>query len=139
MQGFNVIAVYNTAGTSILMCKRRKNPYIGLLNLVGGKIEKDENGLDAAYRELEEETAVSRRDITLAHLMDYTYYFYDLYLEVYFGVLNKHVDVCGTENDLVWVDLDEDFFDDTKFAGQGNIGHILKQIEQVKGRYEDTL
>jgi 8-oxo-dGTP diphosphatase len=139
MQGFNVIAVYNATGTNILMCKRRKNPYMGLLNLVGGKIENEEDGLNAAYRELEEETAVSRRDITLAHLLDYTYYFHDCYLEVYFGVLNKHVDVCGTENDLVWVDLGQDFFDSSKFAGEGNIGHIIKQIEQVKERYEDTL
>jgi 8-oxo-dGTP diphosphatase len=98
---------------------------------VGGKIENGEDGLNAAYRELEEETAISRRDITLTHLMDYTYYIHDFYLEVYFGVLNKHVEVRGTENDLMWIDLNQDFFDDTKFAGEGNIGHILKQIEQT--------
>jgi 8-oxo-dGTP diphosphatase len=131
LQGYNVIVVYNAAETSILMCRRRKNPYKGLLNLVGGKIENGEDGLNAAYRELEEETAISRRDITLTHLMDYTYYIHDFYLEVYFGVLNKHVEVRGTENDLMWIDLNQDFFDDTKFAGEGNIGHILKQIEQT--------
>jgi len=56
MQGYNVIVVYNTNVDRILMCKRLKNPYLGLSNLVGGKIESGENGLESAYRELLEET-----------------------------------------------------------------------------------
>jgi 8-oxo-dGTP diphosphatase len=131
MQGYNVIAVFDSAGKNLLMCRRRKDPYKGLLNLVGGKIELSEDGLDAAYRELLEETAIRRDDITLSHLMDYTYYLQEFYLEVYFGTLKRHVAVSGTENDLHWVDLDQDFFDLTRFAGEGNIGHILEQIKQA--------
>ena len=56
------------------MCKRKKDPYKGLANFVGGKIEKNENGLDAAYRELEEETTITKDDIMLLHIMDFTYY-----------------------------------------------------------------
>ena len=70
--------------SNLLMCRRRKDPYKGLLNLVGGKIEPGEDGLGAAYRELQEETAISRDDIELFHLMDYTYYYQDFRLEVYF-------------------------------------------------------
>ena len=51
MRGYNVIVVYNENADKILMCKRKKDPYKGLANFVGGKIEKNENGLDAAYRE----------------------------------------------------------------------------------------
>lgn len=50
---FNIIAVFDKDCENILMCKRRKNPYKGLYNLVGGKIENGEDGLSAAYRELE--------------------------------------------------------------------------------------
>ncbi len=39
------------------MCKRTKDPYVGMYNLVGGKIEKDDDRLNEAYRELVEETA----------------------------------------------------------------------------------
>ena len=53
MQGYNAIVVFCENADKMLMCKRRKNPYKGLSNFVGGKIEKNENGLDAAYRELE--------------------------------------------------------------------------------------
>lgn len=129
MQGYNAIVVFNKNVDKLLMCKRRKNPYMGLSNFVGGKIEKNENGLDAAYRELEEETTISRKDIILSHLMDFTYYFGNCYLEVYVGKLNKAINVSGDENDLYWSTLDKDFFDATQYAGEGNIRHIMMQIE----------
>ena len=132
MQGYNIIAIFNEHADKILMCKRRKNPYKGLSNFVGGKIEAHENGLDAAYRELEEETAITSDDIILSHLMDFTYYFENCYLEVYVGKLNKEKDVIGEENELYWSTLDHDFFDVTKYAGEGIIGHIMKHIKMFQ-------
>ena len=117
MRGYNVIVVYNENADKILMCKRKKDPYKGLANFVGGKIEKNENGLDAAYRELEEETTITKDDIMLLHIMDFTYYIENYYLEVYVGKLNKIVDVNGTENKLFWSTLDNNFFDETQYAG----------------------
>ncbi len=132
MQGYNVIAVYNESCEEILMCKRRKNPYKGLSNLVGGKIENNENGLAAAYRELQEETAIGKADIVLLHLMDFTYFMDNCYVEVYVGKLNKDFTVLGDENDLYWSDLNCNFFDMTQYAGEGNIGHIIEHIKMSK-------
>lgn len=129
MQGYNVIAVFNEKSDRVLMCRRRKNPYKGLSNFVGGKIEPDEDGFDAAYRELEEETAITKDDIVLSHLMDFTYHFENCYLEIYVGKLNKAVDIKGDENELYWSTLENDFFDVTKYAGEGNIGHIMLHIK----------
>lgn len=129
MQGYNIIVVFNESADKILMCKRIKNPYKGLSNFVGGKIEKGENGFDAAYRELEEETAITKNDIILSHLMDFTYYYEDCYLEVYVGKLNKNANVSGDENKLYWSELTQNFFDATQYAGEGNIGHIMMHIE----------
>ena len=56
MQGYNLIVVFSEDRTKMLMCRRLKEPYMGLYNFVGGKIEKGEDGIDAAYRELREET-----------------------------------------------------------------------------------
>ena len=42
MIGYNVIVVFNETEDKILMCKRRNNPYKGLSNFVGGKIEENE-------------------------------------------------------------------------------------------------
>jgi 8-oxo-dGTP diphosphatase len=128
MQGLNVIWVFNQTADKVLMCKRRKEPYKGLLNLVGGKIEPNEDGMTAAYRELHEETGIA--DIELRRLMDFTYYLEDACrVEVYVGRLKCDVEVCGDENELVWIDVSEDFFDMSRFAGEGNIGHIFEIIK----------
>lgn len=36
----NVIVIFDKKFENILMCKRTKEPYMGMYNLVGGKIEK---------------------------------------------------------------------------------------------------
>lgn len=133
MQGYNLIVVFNENEDKILMCKRKRNPYKGLSNFVGGKIEENEAGTDAAYRELQEETSITRDDIKLTHLMDFTYYLDNSCVEVYVGKLNKLVPIEGYENDLYWSALDRDFFDKSKYAGEGNIGHIMRHIEIAKG------
>ena len=132
MQGYNTIVVFNETADKMLMCKRRRNTYKGLSNFVCGKIEKNENGLDAAYRELEEETSITKNDIILSHLMDFTYHLSNCYLEVYVGKLNKAVNVSGDENDLYWTTLEHNFFDATKYAGEGNIGHIMMHVEMYR-------
>lgn len=137
MRGYNLIAVFNREEDKVLMCKRKKNTYKGLANLVGGKIEKNENGIEAAYRELQEETTITRDDIILYHLMDFTYYGEGCFIEVYVGKLNKQIKVSGDENELFWSDLEQDFSDESKYAGNGNIDHIMKVIKQYKeGRQE---
>ncbi|MFD0871902.1 mutator mutT protein [Chlamydia abortus] len=135
MQGYNVLMVYSKDMDRLLMCKRLKDPYKGLSNLVGGKIENGESGLDAAYRELYEETNISREHITLHHLMDFKYYFQNCYVEVYAGRLKEDVEISGDENELYWSDLNRDFFDMTLFAGEGNIGHMIEQVKMSKNRF----
>jgi 8-oxo-dGTP diphosphatase len=137
MQGYNVLMIYNKEMDRLLMCKRLKDPYKGLRNLIGGKIEPGEEGLAAAYRELFEESGISKEDIALHHLMDFTYYLHHCYIEVYVGRLNREVPVSGDENILYWSDLDQDFFDMTLFAGEGNIGHMIEQVKLWKDRLLD--
>lgn len=136
MQGYNIIMIYNQNMNELLMCKRLKNPYKGLSNLVGGKIEFEETGIDAAYRELFEETSISKKDVTLHHVMDFTYYYQNCYVEVYAGRLINNVMVSGDENELYWSDLNKDFFDKGRYAGEGNIGHMIEQVNMFK---EDIL
>ena len=132
MKKLNVIIVFNNKEDKILMCKRTKEPYKGKLNLVGGKVEKDEDELHAAYRELEEETGITKNDIILTNLMNFEYKMSDMELEVYAGKLNKDVKLVEEINKLVWVDKNDNFFDIQKYAGEGNIGHMLKQVEIYK-------
>lgn len=91
MKKLNVILVYNKEENKILMCKREKEPYKGKFNLVGGKLEKNETEMEAAYRELKEETGITNNDITLTHMMNFQYKMLDMELEVFVGKLNKEV------------------------------------------------
>ena len=128
MKKSNVILVYNKED-KILMCKREKEPYKGKFNLVGGKVEQNEDELHAAYRELQEETGITNTDIVLTHIMNFQYKLSDMELEVYAGRLNKDVELIEEVNKLYWIDKKENFFDMNKFAGEGNIGHMVQQVE----------
>ena len=131
MQGYNIIVVFDERRERVLLCRRRKEPYKGLLNFVGGKIEPGEEGLAAAYRELREETGLTEADISLFHFMDLTSSRgAPCRLEVYAGRLKGPAQARGEENQLIWQDAKEDMFDRTRFAGMGNMGHIMALLEQ---------
>ena len=129
MKRMNVIVVFDKNLEKILMCKRTKEPYMGMYNLVGGKIEKDNDGLNEAYRELEEETNIKKEDIDLIHFMNLIYVKWDKELEVYYGKLNKEVELVEEVNKLEWINIDDNFFDMNKYAGEGNISHIIEEIK----------
>lgn len=129
MKKLNVIIVYNKDENKILMCKREKEPYKGKLNLVGGKVEKGESELEAAYRELNEETGIKRNEINLTHIMNFQYNMQDMELEVFAGKLNKDVELVEEVNKLYWIDKNNNFFDTNIYAGEGNIWHMVKRAE----------
>lgn len=130
MQGYNCIMVYNEAKDKLLFCKRTKDPYKGLYNLVGGKIETGEDGFVAAYRELEEETGIKKSDIKLYHMMDFTYYNQNCYVQIYVGVVSETISLTKELHPLFWLSLTKDFFSLDEFAGEGNIGHMIEQVNR---------
>lgn len=129
MKKYNVIVVFDEKYKKTLMCKRTKEPYKDMFNLVGGKIEKENDGLNEAYRELNEETNITSNDISLVHFMNIEYIAFNKLIEVYYGILNKKVNLVEEVNKLEWVDINDDFFDMNKYAGEGNIGHIMEEIK----------
>lgn len=129
MKKYNVIVILDKDMKNTLMCKRTKEPYMGMYNLVGGKIEKDNDGINEAYRELLEETNISKEDTNLINFMNIEYVSMNKVLEVYFGILNKEVKLIEEVNKLEWVSIEDNFFDMNKYAGEGNIGHIIEEIK----------
>ena len=129
MKKMNVIVIFDKNLNKTLMCKRTKEPYMGMFNLVGGKIEKENDGLNEAYRELVEETNISKNDVGLKHFMNIEYVSFNKSLEVYYGILNNEVELVEEVNKLEWVDINDNFFDMSRYAGEGNIGHIIEEIK----------
>jgi len=129
MKKYNVIIVLDEKEENVLMCKRAKEPYLGKYNLVGGKVEEGEDLLSAAYRELQEETGITKDDIQLKNLMNFEYTMQNFELEVYAGKLKRPVELVEEANKLDWINRNENFFDYERFAGEGNIGHMMMQTE----------
>lgn len=132
MRIYNTIIILNPKKDQILFCKRMNDPYEGLFNFVGGKIEPGETSEDAAYRELEEETGISREDVKLYYFMDFCWHLQDMRMEVYAGVLNHDVILKPEKHPLHWLGFEQNFYDMKKFAGEGNIGHMLEILKISK-------
>jgi 8-oxo-dGTP diphosphatase len=132
MKRFNVIMVFDPKEEHVLMCYRVKNPYKGLYNLVGGKVEENESYLDSAYRELFEETGISHKDIRLHPLMGFYWHPLNMEMKVFVGRLDNEVELVEEVHPLLWMSLEENFFDMKKFAGEGNIGHMMEIYHQTK-------
>ena len=129
MRKLNLIVVFNKELNNGLFCIRAKEPYKGLYNFVGGKVEVGETDEEAAYRELFEETGISKKDIELERFMDINYFKYENNIQVYYGILEHEVTLVEEKNKLEWVTLDDRILDCKKFAGNYNIPHIIRQIK----------
>lgn len=129
LRKLNLIVVFKDEKLEeVLFCIRAKEPYKGLYNFVGGKVEEGETDLEAAYRELFEETGIKNIDIELDHFMDLNYFKYGNNLQVYYGILKHEVTLIEEKNKLEWVIADDRLLDNTKVAGNYNIPHIIRQI-----------
>lgn len=128
MKVVNIIIVFDVDEKNVLMCHRQKDPYKGLYNFVGGKKELNETDFEAAYRELEEESAISSKDIIINPLFTTRYYQDNVELQVYYGTLKHPINLKEEAHPLVWMSINEDFSNSSKFAGQGNIKHMMAMI-----------
>ena len=61
--------------------------------------------------------------------MNFTYITWNMELEVYYGFLKQEVELVEEINKLEWISMDSNFFDMNKYAGEGNIGHMIEEIK----------
>ena len=129
MRTVNIIIAYNLDRSKVLMLLRQENPYLGLYNFPGGKVEKNETILESCYRELAEETGITANQITLNHAMTFCYNFLDYELAIAVGEIDESVKLTPERHPLTWISTNEDFEDRKRFAGDGNIQHILDVLK----------
>jgi len=130
MRKLNLIVVFDKNLTKALFCIRAKEPYKGLYNFVGGKVEENESNEEAAYRELFEETGITNKDIELFYFMDINYFKYENNIQVFYGILEHNVNLIEEKNKLEWVVINDELLNNEKFAGNYNIPHIITQIKK---------
>lgn len=126
MRQMVVILLYDPDAKQMLLRARASDPYRGLLDFVAGRCGAEETAQACAYRALEEETGIDRASAPLQHIMDFAYHTTGWCVQVFAGTAAQRVPV---EAPLCWVPLEgEDFFETTRYAGEGYIGHILAHM-----------
>lgn len=106
---YTLTIVFNKDKDKLLMCDHQK---LNRLNYVGGKMEPYEVPIEASYRELYEETGISKDDISLQFLRQESTITsvddgqsWELYITA--GILNKEVTLRQEKNPLIWVDCND--------------------------------
>ena len=100
--------------TYVLLQQRKKQPYLGMLNIPGGKVEFGENTYDAGVRELFEESKLVVKDMKLksideiitlyesenvfAHIIAYMYVCFDF---------SGELEVENEEGKMIWIDIED--------------------------------
>lgn len=122
---YNLVIVLHAKDDKVLMCYRSKDPYKGKYNFIGGKVDQGESYLESSYRELFEETGISKKDIILRPFIDYRWHPANMEMKVFIGKLYKEIKLVEEVHQLHWIDMTENFYDESRFAGEGNIGHMI--------------
>lgn len=131
--------VFNPTKDKVLMCFHKK---IGMYNFLGGRASYDETGMDVSYRELQEESGITKDDIELVFVREEFARSRARYYEkhnlnnewciyVTAGVLKHNVILVPEKNELFWIDITDDDHFTKKSAGLGNCWLYLHEAMDI--------
>lgn len=140
MKKYTVIFLFNSKMNKVLMIHRKKQPYQGMYNGLGGKIEENEHEDQGAIRELREECGITMEDVNTFRKMLSSIYPSNIELHVYYGVLanNEKMELSQGDYDeegvLLWMDV-QPLLDVTRkdVAGEGNVAYYIHLAQVIEG------
>lgn len=133
--------IFNPTKDKVLMCFHKK---IGQWNYVGGRSKDYETWLAASYREMTEETGITKDDVELVFVREEkTHAVADYYPQhnlskdwdifVSAGILKHDVELIEEKNHLEWIDIDDVEHFVHGSAGLGNCYTYLLEALDVLG------
>lgn len=142
MKRYVVILLFNVDMSKILLIKRKKNPYLGLYNGIGGKIEENESVFECCLRETIEEINVKLFNPKL--LVTYIYpesnglhKNSNIELNVMYDIIKESKIEENEEGTFEWLPVE--FVLDTNnklIAGYGNVGIFVREILGLENKYD---
>jgi 8-oxo-dGTP diphosphatase len=141
MKKYVLILLFNEDMSKILLIKRKKNPYFGLYNGIGGKIEIDENIFECCKRETMEEISVNL--LSPKHLVTYTYPQNDKFkqnsniqLNVLYDFILESDFEENEEGTFEWLPVSFVLDANNKLvAGYSNVGLFVREILESENKY----
>lgn len=139
VQPYTVVVLLNGDGSKVLLTKKDRTAFAGMLNGVGGKIEDGETPMDGAYREVQEETSLKPEDIdmmtwlgTLIIPEQCDERNADKYPELHFfsGIVNDESKAHKPDSEtepIAWYEIGEDNMpiSDLEVAGDGDLRYFI--------------
>lgn len=134
---FTLTVIFNVPKNSVLMCWHSKQQ---AYNFIGGKVNTNEDKMDASYRELEEETGITMEDVTLLpvrieNVMSFACgeepYTWDMFVTA--GVLKHAVPLKEEKNPLRWIPLKQFVELLPNMFGMGNCYNFCSEAMIVCG------
>lgn len=126
MKEFVLALVFDENYENLLLMRRKKEPYTGLLNGIGGKIDNGETPHEAVKREFYEETNFDEIDLDLLVTM----VFENEHLHVFSGSMPLQDIIIKENHEGVydWYEIDDSFFDcmNNDLAGGGNLPYFIR-------------
>lgn len=148
MKHYVVGLIFDLEMKNVLLLHRKKEPYQGLYNGVGGKVERGETSYQAMIRELEEETGFLPINIKSSGYVITLSYELEKKIDVYYFVLNDNehrlpIGNVTNEGNLKWLHISENHLLDAshpEMAGDGNIAYFIQYARKLENdKYQKTI
>jgi len=122
-----LVLLYTKDFNEILLLFRRNNPYKGLYNGIGGKVDVDESISKSVIREIEEELSSKHLPDILYKLEKYT--FNTVTLHVYYSFVKKFEPPKCDEGILKWFPVS--FINETNPSVVNDLFYFTKVIKHI--------
>ncbi len=142
MKRYVVILLFNEDMSKILLIKRKRNPYLGLYNGIGGKIEEGETVFECCVRETMEEVNVKLNNPRLLVTCTYPesnqmHKNSNIELNVMYDVTEEIEFEENEEGTFEWLPVEFVLDANNKLvAGYSNVGIFVREILGIENKYD---
>lgn len=131
---YTLVILFSHDLRTVLLLRRNKAPYAGLLNGIGGKLQGIEMPYVGALRELEEETGITREHLDhFTHHVTMMYHKTNNSIAVFFARLAEDGPMFDklhgkntNEGTLLWCTVEYTQHAVSDLAGDGNVTYLVR-------------
>lgn len=140
MKRYVVVFIFDKGMNNVLLLKRNKPPYQNLLNGLGGKIEDNEEPIDAVLREIKEEANIGISSEDKWNFLFNIKFPFGVELNTFYIVKEEtylREVKSSLEGEIKWYNIEQDnllVVQNPNLAGEGNIPYCLYLSKLIENK-----